>query len=206
MIVEVETPDGVVSGSAVREFVFQGQPKASLPSIIPAEGSSGYSFLRGEAVYVDLGEGRSLIALLSGAEGNADYTKQIPREILECRGAKMETCLDSANIYPEEAEITFEKRFPFGLPLLVTFGDLTDPTSVARVDPDDLVSSFGEGYALKRITVQITDEPLTTDVSKRLKKLGVEPNQSLDNDFVMTTDPTLAQLLGYSDFARGNLK
>ena len=180
MIVEVETPNGVVSGSAVREFVFQGQPTASIPFPF-GEGSSGYSFLRGEAVYVDLGEGRSLIALLSGAEGNVDYTKQIPREVLECRDVQMILCLDSANIYPE-TEKALRRRFPFGLPMLVTFGDLDDPNSMEAVDPDDLTASFREGYVLKRITVQITDDPVTTGIEKRLNWLNEALSHSFERD------------------------
>jgi len=53
-------------------------------------------------------------------------------------------------------------------PMLVTFGDLDDPASVERVDPDDLAAIFGEGVALKRITVQLTDDPVTTGTRMRL--------------------------------------
>lgn len=47
-------------------------------------------------------------------------------------------------------------------PLLVTFDDINDPKSIKRVDPDDLVATFGPGYSLKSITLEITDEPVTT--------------------------------------------
>ena len=53
-------------------------------------------------------------------------------------------------------------------PMLVTFGDLADPTSVAEVDPDDLAATFGEGVKLKRITVELTDDPVTTGIEERL--------------------------------------
>ena len=46
-------------------------------------------------------------------------------------------------------------------PLLVTFTDLADPTTVRRVDPDDLAATFGPGVALKRVTLEITDEAVT---------------------------------------------
>ena len=64
--------------------------------------------------------------------------------------------------------------------MLVTFGDLNDPTSVERVDPDDLAATFGEGVSLKRITVQITDDPVTTGIEKRLVWLSKYPEPSLD--------------------------
>jgi hypothetical protein len=52
--------------------------------------------------------------------------------------------------------------------MLVTFGDEADPTSVAEVDPDDLAATFGEGVRLKRITVELTDDPVTSGIEARL--------------------------------------
>lgn len=46
-------------------------------------------------------------------------------------------------------------------PLLVTFTDTADPTTVREVDPDNLGTTFGSGVSLKRITLEITDEPVT---------------------------------------------
>jgi hypothetical protein len=46
----------------------------------------------------------------------------------------------------------------------VTFSDISDPTSVALVDPDDLAASFGAGYALEAVTVEVTQEPVTEGV------------------------------------------
>lgn len=46
-------------------------------------------------------------------------------------------------------------------PLLVTFTDINDPTTVQRVDPKDLAATFGPGVSLKRITLEITDEKVT---------------------------------------------
>lgn len=55
--------------------------------------------------------------------------------------------------------------------MLVTFGDLTDPTSLERVEPDDLAASFGNSVRLKRITTQLTDEPVKAGLKARLKWL-----------------------------------
>jgi hypothetical protein len=45
---------------------------------------------------------------------------------------------------------------------------------VELADPDDLASTFGPGFKLKGFTIQITDEPVTTGIEKRLRWL---PNQ-----------------------------
>ncbi|MDR4487064.1 MAG: hypothetical protein R3B83_06010 [Nitrospirales bacterium] len=52
--------------------------------------------------------------------------------------------------------------------LLVTFTDLTDPTTVKVVDPENLAPTFGPGVSLKRITLKITDEPVTAKIESVL--------------------------------------
>lgn len=40
--------------------------------------------------------------------------------------------------------------------------------SMLAVDPADFAATFGPGYALRRITVQITDDPVTTGIEQKL--------------------------------------
>ncbi len=54
------------------------------------------------------------------------------------------------------------------LGLLVRFRDPNDPTTVERVDPHNLAASFGVGVRLVHATVEITDDPLTTGIEKKL--------------------------------------
>ena len=48
--------------------------------------------------------------------------------------------------------------------MLVTFGDINDPKSVERIDP--------AAIGVRRIIVEVTDEPVTTGIEKRLGWLG----------------------------------
>lgn len=50
---------------------------------------------------------------------------------------------------------------PDRYPLLVTFGDITDPTTVRQVDLANLAAAFGPEVSLKRIRLEIPDEPMT---------------------------------------------
>ena len=59
-----------------------------------------------------------------------------------------------------------EKAWP-GEPYFVRFRNIADPKSVEQVDPDDLAKSFGPGVKLKSLTVQMTDEPVTSGIEKR---------------------------------------
>lgn len=50
---------------------------------------------------------------------------------------------------------------PEHLPMLVTFDDINDPTTVNEVDSANLAATLGEGYSLKSITLEITTEAIT---------------------------------------------
>lgn len=53
-------------------------------------------------------------------------------------------------------------------PTMVRFADIDDPMSVESVDPVDFAKVLGPGYRLKALTVQITDQPVTSDIGRRL--------------------------------------
>ena len=65
-------------------------------------------------------------------------------------------------------------------PMLVTFADINDPASVKKVDPDDLAASFGAGYLLKSITLEITDEKVTEGVVEAVLGWMEKNNNTLD--------------------------
>jgi len=149
----VETPEGLRSGSAVSAAWFQMTPKWA--GVGDSAGASNSS-LSGEAVVVDLGEGRYLFALLKGYN---EFTGRLaffpgPQQPLSKE--------EDAAVYDQLEALRATRELPRALtPLLVTFADINDPASVARVDPDDLAAHFGPGYALSSITLAITDEPVT---------------------------------------------
>ncbi|MDJ0979954.1 MAG: hypothetical protein QNI87_15620, partial [Erythrobacter sp.] len=70
-----------------------------------------------------------------------------------------------------------------------------------RVDPDDLSASFGEGVELQRITVELTDEPVTTGIEERLGWLGEYPEPSLRPGHDLK-DYSLPATLRHGDFLR----
>ncbi|MCC6780858.1 MAG: hypothetical protein IT537_30150 [Hyphomicrobiales bacterium] len=57
------------------------------------------------------------------------------------------------------------------LPDLVTFADINDPKSVLWVDPHDLPASLGRDVEWKSITIEVTHEPVTTGIMKKLSWL-----------------------------------
>ena len=169
LTVEVDTPDGLKTGSSVIE-VEQSMGRTAMSG----GGKRINRRARGEAVAVDLPGGRMLFALLR-SDSNTGWASQFMQTLApKIEGEPWEERFD--NMLLLEGEIVLPRTFPktgpiderSAYPMLVTFADLDDPTSVARVDPDDLAATFGEGYELRRITVQLTDDPVTGGIEERL--------------------------------------
>lgn len=168
----VDTPAGVASGSSVVRVVWSDGPDllADAPHL-------RYTY-KGEATAVRLGEGKYVFALLSGAEGLALrvlWQRRLPNDA------------DALAFYLQAVTIQ-EPGNPSpvpidAFPMLVTFDDIDDPETVRLVDPADFAATFGEGYQLRSLTLEMTQAPPTVDaVAKILPWLkDVWPNR-LDGD------------------------
>jgi hypothetical protein len=173
LTVEVETPEGIKRAYSVWEY------KVTDVAIGFTQLETRY---RGEAVAVDFGNGKTLFALLISGDGQSDYPAYVVQQELH-KTDEYQTGTEPAflSVFPQwrdegkswivPKELPAHNQTtkpPSGYPMLVTFKDLRDPASVVKVDPDDLAATFGAGYRLKAITVQVTDEPVTTGIEKRL--------------------------------------
>ena len=183
LTVEVETPDGLRSGSSVIEVETGVAGEYSIPS----PGAVSHK-ARGEAAAVELPDGQVLFALLR-SENDIDWASRVMFALTPKMGgedpfqARFDAMLrdQKRHVLPRTWPPVGHLERRSAYPMLVTFGDLDEPTSVALVDPDDLAASFGEGYALKRITVQMTDDPVTTGIDERLGWLGNVYEMGLEN-------------------------
>lgn len=158
--VEVETLGGLKTGSSVMETRRQGpQP------LVPWElGSGGGGSVIGEAVAVDLGGGRVIFALLSGPEGRSinamvpralNYPELTPPLSRQFKPQEWQEAFDEAT---DAEPLAVLRREDY--PMLVTFADLNNLKSVEVVNPD--------AVGVRRITLQVTDDPVTTGIEKRL--------------------------------------
>lgn len=172
LTVEVETPEGVKTGSSVIEVEQSLSRSTASPSKVGVQRK-----VRGEAVAVDLPNGKTLFALLR-SENNVDWASYV--YVYLATHEKGKPFIDQLdNVLEVTGERTLPRMWPpvgflderSAYPMLVTFGDLGDPTSVLGVDPDDLAASFGEGVTLRRITVELTDAAVTSGISEQLEWL-----------------------------------
>ena len=165
MVLTIETPDGDISGHAVRHVEVVREP-----SPLPQMSGADISF-KGEAIVLSLSEDKYLFALLDAPVGwlRSVYESKFPdRQKGNQEIGKWESSLNGLGpvSVPRQA-----------YPLLVTFDDINDPASVKKVDPNDFAATFGEGYSLKSITLEITDEPVTEgEVEKVLGWRGSIPD------------------------------
>lgn len=190
MTVEVETPEGLKTGSSVIQVIGD---EASQYALSP--GRLTYRIF-GEAVAVDLPNGKKLFALLSkpnGAPDNAatyapiaydapyfenDYQLKLTQWLKKQHGVAVLPPHDPRDVmrsYMEgSTKVTHLGPLPVdpearNYPMLVTFGDLNDPRTVVAVDARHIDRTFGQGFKLRRILLQMTDAPVTRELEKRLR-------------------------------------
>jgi hypothetical protein len=195
----VNTPDGVRRASSVVEVTFW---EVSIP------GRGIMHKLNGEALYLDLGPGaRPLIALLT-SQLHPKYGKDLrwsrdagPDDNLlsQLYGPTLPDLLDDVSRIARTRGA--HKIAPNDLPDLVTFADMKNPGSVVEVDPNNLWATLGPGVGWNEITLECTDEPITTGIEKKLTWLPdyFQRNLRLDGSDLITTRK-LANILSWPDF------
>lgn len=173
MTVTVATPEGIKTGSAVRQM-----GNETRGSFIPEAGNP--ADVRGEAVVVDLGERGVLFALISHHSDNEFYNAfPVPGNPIGNGGSSSEGIKYYASLPVGTQGVLKPKYFP-GYPKLVTFTDMNDPKSVTLAQiwerngagyydlkEDRMEALFGKGVKLQDITLEITDEPVTWGVVDR---------------------------------------
>jgi hypothetical protein len=156
MTVEVMVDGAVRSGTSVIEVKVQKQPKFGQA---PPQVSRFY----GEAVFVDLGGGRNVIALLAA-------------------GPKAEDVDYSYNVVPTLFGLTFKdedlakladlqgaREVPAAhMPTFVTFPDLNDPKTVRVVGLGEFEDVFGPDVHFKQVWIEMTGDPVTGGIEKKL--------------------------------------
>jgi hypothetical protein len=201
----VNTPDGVKRASGVVEVLFWDVS-------IPERGTMGK--LRGQALYLDLGPGmRPLIALLTnrlhpnyrpvvviGDEARGWNREGGPSIRLMCRLYGIAPSVDYMDDVPRIARMRGPHRItPNDLPALVSFADVNDPKTVMEVDPNNLHWTLGPGVSWNEITLESTDEPITTGIKAKLPWIPAYYQGMLDGHRYRDSN-TLANSLGAGAF------
>jgi hypothetical protein len=174
MTVTVETPEGIKTGSAVREVRVEKGLK-----LLPEMGASIY--LTGEAVVVDLGKRGILFGLIDGDRASDIVFDAFPlKDVapLSAEGIRYYSALKNAKV------ILQPKKYP----TFVKFRDLNDPKSVEDVRSSEIVDkfkiaypnrrivsfeeTFGRGVSIKEVTLEMTSDSIESVVDSKLPWLN----------------------------------
>jgi hypothetical protein len=144
LIVEVETPKGVKSGSGVL---------AVYPDRSYSRG--GHTTIKGDAVLLDLGGGKNLVALLAHIDKSLDLDGVSYVALRAYRAAGRNVSFNEMGGMSGAVPVTGAL-----IPVLVTFADLREPASAHAVQPDELELALGKGFRLHGIAVEVVPNGL----------------------------------------------
>lgn len=154
--VEVDDNGIVRSGSAVVE-----NTRVWSVCWLPG-GCRAPAYVRGEAVYLDLGPRGNLLALLSTPKSRAvGRAWTWPSWGF---GSPWDHYLDPNDPLPELPPVPPTELRLDQMPLLLTIRDVLQPKSLEVVAPDNLEATFGPGIRLKRILVESVDAEPTRNL------------------------------------------
>jgi hypothetical protein len=145
LTVEVETPEGVKSASGVMAV----HPDRSYSR-------GGHTRTKGDAVFVDLGGGKNLVALLAQIDDKSvdlDGTNYVALRAYNAAGRKVSFNEMSRATGPVPV------KGPL-IPLLVTFTDKGDPATARTVPPDQLEARFGKSFDLRSVSAEVVPNGL----------------------------------------------
>lgn len=224
--VVVETPQGLRSGSSVIEVILEHPTYPDKPKFAEFR-PAGFN---GQAVAVDLPNGKTVFALLSSHDdqrwaesaffnlANDKYRAYKfsfinPNDVPVHRPDPYELAmrLKGPQTLPREwPKPTRVSPFapppiqtlpqPTPYPFLVTFRDPNDPSTLTVIDPDQTGHTLGKGYKLKEIVLELTDAPASTGIEHRLPWLAPTNPGNPGFSHAPQTPPNMAGGFGARDF------
>lgn len=156
LTVNIEVEGQIRSGSSVIEVRVSKQP-IFLPGVNKLEYAD-----RGEAVFVDLGAGRNIVALLASgpyAEA-AGFTAFIVTRHFNLNLSD-DSQLASLPALRGQWELANDN-----LPTLVTFSDAADPATLKLIRPTEL--TFGPSVHWRGVSVELTTDAVTYTIESKL--------------------------------------
>jgi hypothetical protein len=139
LTVEVETPEGVKSASGVMAV----HPDRSYSR-------GGKTSTKGDAVFVDLGGGKNLVALLAHNDKSLelDEINYVALRAYKAAGrnATFNQMSQMTGTVPVKGEV---------IPVLVSFTDPADPGTARVVSPEGVEAVLGKGIRLRTISAEV---------------------------------------------------
>jgi hypothetical protein len=144
LTIEVETPGGNKSAAGVM-------------SVHPDRGYSrrGRTDTRGDAVFIDLGGGKNLVALMAHIDKTLDLDGINYVALRAYKAAGRNPSFNDMSRMTGAVPVTGAL-----IPVLVSFADPGDPATMRNVAPDDLEATFGKGFRLHAVWAEVVPNGL----------------------------------------------
>jgi hypothetical protein len=139
LTVEVETPEGLKSAKGVM-------------AVHPDRGysRSGHTTTKGDAVLVDLGGGKNLVALLAHRDNTVDLDGMNYVALRAYKAAGQNVSFNEMSRMTGAVPVAAAL-----IPILVSFTDLSNPATARTVPPDNLATVLGQGFRLHGMTAEV---------------------------------------------------
>ena len=139
LTVEVETPEGIKSASGVMAV----HPDRSYSR-------GGKTNTKGDAVFVDLGGGKNLLALLAHIDKSVELDEINYVALRAYKAAGQNVSFNQMNRLTGTVPVKGTV-----IPVLVSFADPTDPGTAQVVSPDNIEAALGKGIRLRGISAEV---------------------------------------------------
>ncbi|MDO9058618.1 MAG: hypothetical protein Q7U92_06300 [Bradyrhizobium sp.] len=139
LTIEVETPEGVKSASGVMAV----HPDRSYSR-------GGKTTTRGDAVFVDLGGGMNLVALLAHVDKSLELEEINYVALRAYKAAGQNVSFNQMSRMTGAVPVKGEV-----IPVLVSFADPADPATARVVPPDGIEAALGKGIRLRGISAEV---------------------------------------------------
>lgn len=159
LVIEADAGGALRSGASVIEV------RTTHYKVGSAETAGVRSHVRGEAAFVDLGDGKHVIATLGfGPNGSEDKIDMLVNIVFlpSHPGLRVDGLPKLTGTAPLTGNL---------IPTLVTFTDLNDPKTARVVRPEEFEQVFGPGVRFKRAFVEMTSDPITRGIEKKMPML-----------------------------------
>lgn len=126
------------------------------------EAKGARSQVTGEAVFLDLGNGRNVIATLGfGPHANDHKIERLV--LLAFLPSHPQLTIEDIPKLTGSAPLTGDL-----IPTLVSFADLNDPSTARVVRPDQFETVFGPGVRFRRSFIEMTRDPVTRGIEQKV--------------------------------------
>ena len=175
LTVEVETPAGVKSASGIMAV----HPDRSYSR-------GGKTRTKGDAVFVDLGGGKNLVALLAHIDKSLELDEINYVALRAYKASGQNVSFSQMSRMTGAVPVTGEV-----IPVLVSFADPADPATARLVPPNEVEAALGKGYRLRGISAEVVPngvwpldfggslgDPVTRGIGARLPWLNGADNSA----------------------------